>query len=213
MASPISASFFPGILGAVIAGSVGMMGWYLLIKWTGYEIGYAAWGVGVLTGLGARVLARQGTKALGIVAAGCAFIAVIGGQYLVVKNQFDALMTGRITEAYDKRMVFARSAIQAQTDDELKAALASFSAEAGAAPNLSAITPERIAALRNQELPSLRAFADGKPSRAEFEAIVRQRLNSLEIQGRLLKDSLGMFTLLWIFLGVGSAYKIGSRNE
>lgn len=206
-------NLMPGVLGAVGGGLVGMIGWYLLIKWTGYEIGYAAWGVGVLTGLGARMLSREGNKVLAVVAAVCAFAAVVGGQYLAVKSQFNEAMTGHISDAYDKRMTYAQAAIKAQTDDELKAALASYTAENGQTPNPAAISSEQIEAFKQQELPALQAFVKGKPSKSEFEAIVRQRLNSMEIQGRILKDSLSPFTLLWLFLGVGSAYKIAGRND
>jgi hypothetical protein len=63
-------------------GFLGMLGWFLLIKATGYEIGYAAWGVGVITGFGTRLLAQVSSEALGYCAGGCAFLAILGGQYL-----------------------------------------------------------------------------------------------------------------------------------
>jgi hypothetical protein len=67
----------------LIASLLGMFGWYLLIKITGDEIGYAAWGVGALTGLGARLLGASGSTKLGVLAGVFAFSAIIGGQYLV----------------------------------------------------------------------------------------------------------------------------------
>lgn len=185
----------------------------MLIKWTGYEIGCAAWGVGVLTGLGARMLAQDGNRVLAVIAAVCALVAVVGGQYLAVRSQFDEAMAGHINEAYEKRMTYAQAATKAQTDDEMKAALASYMAEDGAAPNPTAITGEQLAAFKQQELPALQDFVKGKPTRSELEAVVRRRLNSLEIQGQILKGSLSAFTLLWLFLGVGSAYKIAGRND
>ncbi len=105
--SAASANLPLGLVGAVLGGFIGMLAWYLLIKLTGYEIGYAAWGVGILVGFGARVLGRQGSKALGVAAAVCAFLAIIGGEYLAVKIEADKMITDIINKAYQSRVEYA----------------------------------------------------------------------------------------------------------
>lgn len=202
-----------GIAGGVGGALLGMIAWFLLIKWTGYEIGYAAWGVGVLTGLGARKLARGGSQLLGVVAGVSALVAIIGGQYLAVKSQFDTHMEPIIVGAYDSRMTFARSALKAQTDEELRVVLARTDAEEGKAPNPAAVTAAQIAGFRENEIPRLQTFVDGSPTRSEYEARIRSQLNSSGIQGELLKESLGLFTLLWLFLGISSAFRIARHTE
>ena len=42
-----------GLAGAVSAAVMAMLAWFFLIKVTGYPLGFAAWGVGLLVGLGA----------------------------------------------------------------------------------------------------------------------------------------------------------------
>jgi hypothetical protein len=212
-ARDVGTNIFKGVFGAVVAAAAGMVAWYLLIKFTGYEIGYAAWGVGVLTGLGAKMLAGRGHQVLGLTAGACAFVAILGGQYLVAKGQFDEAITTFIDQQYDKRMELARSALAAQSEADLKAVLAKYSAEDGQAPDVSRITDEQLAEFRTEELPRLRSLTEGKPDRSEYAALVRRNLNSPGLMLNILKESVGLFTLLWLFLGVGSAYRIAGQQE
>jgi hypothetical protein len=197
-------NYLLGSIGAVAAGFLAMMGWFLLIKATGYEIGYAAWGVGLLTGVGARVLGRSGSTALGVTAGACAFVAVLGGQFLAAKSELDKALNEEMNTAYTARMEYARDAVKAQTDDQIKDLLKKH--EDNEQP-----TAEDLKEFRQSELPKLVAFAEGKPSRAEFEKDYNKIKDSLFIKILLLKNSVGLLTLLWLFLGVSSAYKIGSR--
>lgn len=77
-------AFNLGLAGAAAAAVVGMLAWFFLIQSTGHQIAFAAWGVGLLVGLGARALGRDGGRALGLAAGGCAFLAVVGGQLLAL---------------------------------------------------------------------------------------------------------------------------------
>ena len=206
--APEEKSILLGILGAIVAGFIGMMAWFYLIKWTGYEIGYAAWGVGFLTGVGARVVGCKGSTALGFFAGTCALLAIIGGQYLAVKVETDKIFEQSAREGYGQRMAYAKEAVVAKTDAELKALLVKEFAEDGAKPG--GITDEDLTNFRENELPLLQDFINGKPSRQVFEANVLGMKNSFSFNLMLLKESVGLFTLLWLFLGVGSAFKIAS---
>lgn len=211
--APKEKSIYLGVLGAAIAGFIGMMAWFYLIKWTGYEIGYAAWGVGFLTGVGARVVGCKGTTALGIFAGTCALLAIIGGQYLAVKSETDKFFDQGMSAGYDQRMAYAKEAIAAQTDAEIKVLLAKEYAEEGEKPGDITITDEEVKGFREIELPLLKEFVNGKPSREEFGKNILQVKNSFSYNLMLLKESVGLFTLLWLFLGVGSAFKIASGQS
>lgn len=80
--SPPRGRFGLGVAGAAVAGVVAMLAWFFLIRVTGHQIGFAAWGVGLLVGLGARAFGRETSRRLGLAAAACAFVAVVGGQLL-----------------------------------------------------------------------------------------------------------------------------------
>jgi len=196
-------NFAIGVLGAVACGTVAMIAWFLLIKVTGYEIGFAAWGVGLLTGFGARVLAKAGSTALGLTAGACAFLAILGGQFLCAKSVADKFIDQAASEAYTERMAYAQEAAKAQTDDEIKAVLAKHEGnnEPGAAD---------IAEFKSEELRKLKDLASGKTSKAQFENEIRGIKSNFAYQFILLKETVGLFTLLWLFLGVSSAYKLGA---
>jgi len=202
---PGTAANYPlGAAGAVAAGFLAMLAWYFLIKLTGYEIGYAAWGVGVVTGLGARVLGRAGTTGLGVIAGACAFLAVIGGQFLAAKSQADKMIDEAAAEAYESRMSYALDAAKAESDEEIKALLIKH--QESEQP-----TVEEISDFRKSELPKLKEFAAGKPNKTEFERDFKRIKDTFIYKLLLLKGSVGLFTLLWLFLGVGTAFRIGAK--
>ncbi len=70
----------PAALAAAIAGGIA---WALIVKWTGYEIGIAAWGIGFLTGT-AVVFATRGGKGpvLQAIAIVSALLGILLGKYL-----------------------------------------------------------------------------------------------------------------------------------
>lgn len=76
--------FLAGLTGAILTGAIGALAWFFLIKVTGYQIGFGAWGVGLLVGMGTRGLGREGSRGLAVAAAVCALAAVAGGQLLAV---------------------------------------------------------------------------------------------------------------------------------
>jgi len=201
--------FLKGVLGALIGGFIGMMGWFLLIKGTGYAIGYAAWGVGALTGVGARVVGAESSQRLGSVTAVFALIAIIGGQFLAVRSiagkEFEKMAIGE----YQKEVNEANSILAMKTDDEIKAYLAK---EEGKNP--SAVTAEEITEFKEKTIPACRALVAGKPSQSAFVSKFMSHMNrSFGVQWEILKASFGVFTILWILLGVASAYKLGAGAE
>jgi len=157
-----------GLAGALGFGFVAMMAWYYLIKLTGYELGIVAWGVGLLTGLGARVLARETSGSLGLVAGLCALMAIVGGEYLVVNSDVQKELASMAERAYESQMEDAKAAlkIDATSDAEVRQFLASHGEE-GEVP-----TDAEIKEFRERGLSKLKDFVAGKPSRAEFVARV-----------------------------------------
>ncbi len=200
-----------GILGAVAGATVGMIGWFLLIKITGYEIGYAAWGVGAFTGFLAAKLSAKTNRILGLVAGACALVAILGGQFLALRSMFNSFMEQNMQGAYEARVEFAKKVVPAKSDDEIKAVLEKEAA--GDADALKEITPQYIAEFKKDDLPELQQIAEGKLTKAAFEARIRERLDSSETRTMLFKESLSFWTALWLFLGVGSAFKIASGGS
>lgn len=210
---PRDNSFLKGMVGALVAGIVGMIGWFLLIKATGVEIGYAAWGVGAITGLGARLVGGEGGAKLGLTAGLFALIAIVGGQVLATKSIEEGKLNKILADRYQAEVDFAKNVLAANTVDETKALIAGHDKV-----DVSQVTDEQVEKFKESELPDLRNLAAGKPSQAEYIDNINTSLkpftHTFHMLFVLLQDSFSLFTLLWIFLGVSSAYKIGSgRNQ
>ncbi len=202
-----------GIAGAVAGGFVGMMIWFLIIKWTHYEIGWIAWGVGVLAGYGARVTGSQPTPALGFITALCALAAIVGGQYLATRSIVTEILDKGINEAYTERLNYAREGVNAKSDDEIRAFLIRHGEaddDDKKAGRLQVVRPEQIKEFRDTEQTTLQEFIAGKPSREEFGRNLRRIQETAGFRMLMFKESFGLMTLLWLFLGMGSAFKIAS---
>lgn len=75
--------YVPAILAGIVAAIGGGIAWGLIVKSTDYEIGFAAWGIGFLTGL-AVLTATRGVRGLPLqaIAVVCALLGILIGKYL-----------------------------------------------------------------------------------------------------------------------------------
>lgn len=88
--------FFKWLLGGFAGGAIGSVIWILVSHYLNAEVGYVAWGIGILTGLGVRMASRYDgtppTKAQSIVAAVIAGTMVLGAKYMVVSLAVDQMV-------------------------------------------------------------------------------------------------------------------------
>lgn len=201
-----------GSLGAVVAGIIGLLAWYAMVRYANIESGLIAWGVGGLVGFGCRILGGGYSSKLGFIAGSCALIAIVGGQYVAYRSMFDQVIAKQMDTVYAEALEHAQKAVQQKTDEEIRAFLANTRSGDGKTVTPEQITAEDLADFR-KNLPELRDLASGKTKKEQYQAQLMQRLHSVDIQGSLLKESLSLWTLLWLFLGIGSAYKLGSGKD
>ncbi len=72
-----------GILGALVGAAVGVGAMYGFYEWAGFRFPLLGVGIGVLTGLGARILYRGTDNTVGYLSAAIALLAVVGTLYLM----------------------------------------------------------------------------------------------------------------------------------
>jgi hypothetical protein len=202
-----------GYIGAVVGGLIGMAIWYGIIVITNYELGLIAWGVGGLTGFLAVVFAGGTEKSIGVAAALCAIVAILGGEILATKHVSEKMIASLVGKDYDGRVAHAKEAVQAKSDDEIKTFLAKTESEEGLKVEASSIDAARISEFKKKELPEYKKLAEGKMSRKEYEQDKLDEVKALIPFGLVLKESIGVFTILWIFFGVGTAYRLGSGSS
>jgi hypothetical protein len=203
--------FILGVTGAIVGSLVGVFVWFLLIKSTGTPLLVMAWGVGGLAGLGALRFTKRGGPPLGAATAICALVAIIGGESLAAKAIRDQETITRAVAAYRSQLEFAKEALRAESPGDFRKLLAKVNEM-----NSEEITEEQIKRFQEEELPTLRNFALGKPSKAEFSAELRSRLEQ-EFNPRdyYLKENpkSGLFLILFAALGLVTAYKLGSGRS
>lgn len=198
-----------GTVGAVAAGFIAMIVWFAIIKATNIEFGFIAWAVGGVVGVGCRILGGGYSQTLGFIAAACALVAIVGGEYLATKSAYDEIVDGILEEAYDARMGYAQRAQKLGTDQEIRKFIVLEWSDEDEQYTMDSVTQEDIDNFRDVELPELKEFINGNPSREEFEEKLQATFNSGSMKAMVLKESISLWTLLWLFLGVGSAYRLG----
>lgn len=203
--------FMLGAVGAVIGGLLGATVWYFLIKSTGSAFALVAWGVGLVTGLGARLLAKEGNMGLGVLAATCALLAIVFGEYLAVKAIITKEGTKMAAFAYVVELEFAREAVKAETPEDFRKLLAE---EDEKSPE--EITDAQIKKFQDEELPRLRDLTKGKPSRADYAKELGTKFaEEFDYKEFFLHEDVksGLFMVLFAVLGIATAYKVASGEE
>lgn len=203
--------FILGLAGAIMGSFVGVFLWFLLTKSTGSPLLVMSWGVGGLTGLGARLLTKRGGLPLGAASAICALLAIIGGECLAAKAIRDQEVIKRSVAAYRSQLEFAKEALRAETPEDFQKLLARVNKL-----NAEEITDEQIRKFREEEMPALRNFALGKPSKAEFSKEMGDKFTAeFDYKEFFLHEDVksGLFMALFAVLGIATAYKAGSGED
>ena len=119
--------FLP-IIGAAVGGTIGAVIWGLIAYLTGYEIGYAAIGVGALCGVGAcfggEPETTGGGAIAGVLAAIVAVASIGGGKYLALEMMYRKHMSEyeeneEYAQYYEVSMEDAKSGFAYRTGREL----------------------------------------------------------------------------------------------
>ena len=75
--------YVPAILAGLAAAIAGGVVWGLIVKWTEYEVGFVAWGIGFIVAM-AILLATRGQRGVPLqaIAIACALLGIAIGKYL-----------------------------------------------------------------------------------------------------------------------------------
>jgi len=74
-----------GIIGGLIGGLVGALIWAGISAWTGYEIGWIAWGIGGLVGLGCVKGGKGGGVPVAVIAVVITILSLVAGKYAAIE--------------------------------------------------------------------------------------------------------------------------------
>ncbi len=184
-----------GMLAAAVAGAA----WALLVNLTGYEIGYAAWGIGLLVGFAMAKVTRDRNGRLAVTGAGLAFAGLVIGKALIFLTSAGLIATEL---ADDQELLTGAIAWSMYDDRELSpATLEELDATIAAGDTLSDAVWETMLEEADARVSGMTAAERDELARAT----ARTALAHIGIvNGIILQTSL--FDLLWLFLAVGTAY-------
>ena len=194
------------LLGGVIGGVLGALIWALVVHFTGYEVGFVAWFVGIATGVGVASMSPHRDAASGVLAGVLALVAIGAGKVSVNLIQYqeyrgeatsdDAMIATLADEVYEQHaeagVDYSEWFYDLDESDDMTPA--------------DWYPPEVWGEAQDEWMAM--SEPDRDAMRAEVEEEMAQYMTVALIVGTLL--SLGIFDFLWVFLAIGSAYKIAS---
>ncbi len=181
------------VVGGVIGGLVGACVWAGVEFTTGYQVGWIAWGIGALAGIGVQLGGRgAGGAAGGLTAAGAAIVSV-----LVAKAMVSTLISRHIGPehlaiaeiANEVTLRYVVEGYEVQVDESARTPVEYYPAEIWA--------------------DAERAWNRLQPD--QREALMREMAAmGSEFNRRQLLKSFSPYDILWFLLAMATAFKLGS---
>jgi hypothetical protein len=198
-----------GYAGAIIGAILGMTIWYFVVISTGREVKWLAVLVGLCTAWGARLLGGGKHGKLATASGWSAIVAILLGQFLAIQHIKAEFIDDLIEESYKDRIALARDAAAAKTDKDIRAVMVKDEKGEFSGKAADNISDDDLAKYRTKELAALQKFANGSPSRTQYEAQIRKEIEDSGAGGYEFR----IVTIIWIAAGVGAAWKIVKPPE
>lgn len=193
-----------GLMGSVVGGLVGVTAWAAVSYFFHYEVGWLAWAVGVLAGVGMAAAGGRGAPA-GLLAAVVALASVAGGKFLAVHFEVARMVRegpDDFTEE-DAQYAMMRNLMEAYIQEGRYEPLAD---DEGFPVEVFDEVEARWADMSDDE----RAEAVARAREAVRRGYAASA-DELHTAGFIM--SFGPFDIAWVFFAVTSAFKIGSAKQ
>ncbi len=208
-------------LAPVAVALLGALLWKFIAVTFNYELGLIAWLVGGAIGFSAAVAGAKGQGAA-VACAVLALLAILGGKYMaassIISDVAASVTANGELEGMDLRAVYEELRLDAArfsesvTDDR---SLRVFLVERGysEAADASSVTDEEIRSFKEFEQPRLEAMLSNPQSYEEWKNdTLAPDLEDISVVGVIIED-LGLIDFLFLFLGIGTAYRLGMGTE
>lgn len=204
-----------------LAAVIGALVWYGLAISVDREFAVVAWAIGGAVGFAAAAAGARG-HATGVVCALLVVASIMGGKYLYTSG-----LQTELAEAMSDPAAFEGIDLRAVYEEELEdariyaaevfdeASLGEFLVERGysEAADAASVSAEDFDAFITFSQPRLEEIAANQPGFDEWRqqsfASSIENLSTLD----LIVDNLDLFDLLFFFLAVGTAYRLGAAGR
>jgi len=216
----IGASFGGAVLGAVI--------WLVVAKVAGFEIGFVAWIVGVLAGAGMTTFTNRRGVRLGLLAAFFALCGIFMGKVFVAKWVLLPMMkqeaknievTGEDIEELlaDPELMFCVACLVLAENGEIDEELAWKAIAVEMTDDAESEAVEQTASARQRASELLDGWSESErrtAARGQAKKLLT-KITSLMAESAIglaiaFMATLSFLDLLWLFLALGSVFKLGS---
>lgn len=196
-------------LGAIGAGLVAMTLWWATIHYFHIRLGILAWVVGGIVGVAGRLAGGGSSQKLGLLCGACALGAIVGGQFIDARIALNQWVDEKMEEGYQGELATAKKAIKAETDDQIREYLAAEYSIDGERTKPESITAAEITNFKERR-QHYQDVVDGKITKEKYGKEVKDVSNSGFANFLLLIYSIGFRGIIFLILGIGTAYKLGS---
>ena len=210
-----AAIYFPALIAALLGACL----WIFISLALNFELGIIAWVIGGLIGFAAAKSGGRGEMS-GIVCGLFALVAIAGGKYCVTyyaHKEFVSTVAAAYAEAdlkplYEAEQHNAKRYLATVVDEpSLKQFMVFYGY--GLAVNISGLTQEEITYFKTYTAPLLKQLAVGGLSMSEWaKASLSANVEQVSTLEMLIAD-LGFIDWVWLFLGVGTAYRLGRGDS
>jgi hypothetical protein len=186
-----------GIALCVVGAMLGAAVWYAVATLTGYEIGWIAWGIGILAGAG-MLLGTGGPSSGGaVVAAGAAALGIVAGKLLV----FYLVAVPQAEDAYNDSEIKRAAVAEELATEHME---------------LEGVLPSEWDRIREGVLPEAQKIVSGMSDERVNELWDDKYgdtvLGSLSSSSAFFKAMFGWLDILFILLALGSAAKLAGSG-
>lgn len=207
------------IAAAVVAALFGAWVWRIVAVTFEYEFALIAWAIGGAVGFAAASAGSRGMLA-GVVCAVLAFGSIGLGKYWAYSafvDQFQEAISGAVEfdeemyDYFDEEMEDARLLVSGSGSDIF---IRRYMVERGYtyATDPARISEAELAEFREYVEPELRDMARNAPEFEEWQASTVESLDEFS-PWAMMREDFGVFDILFVFLGIGTAFRLGSQSD
>jgi len=220
----VAGTFVLGCVLSAVGGIIGAIVWYLIAIYTGYEVGYVAWAIGLATGFGMAVGYRTSGALPGIIAAAIALGSIFVAKIFIFAAVIYGVTTGDTTDRTMQEAYVANHMAAADLSDRgIDPAEATDEDwdEAYTRSNAYERVENMSDSALEQEVERYQAQdeAEGVAAADEFSGEDTDE-GFADDGGEAAGGALavffmmmfGLFDIIFVILAMGSAYKIGSSG-
>ena len=207
------------IVAAAVAALFGAGIWSFVAVTFEYEFALIAWAIGGAVGFAAASAGSRGMQA-GVVCAVLAFGSIVLGKYWAYSafvDQFQEAISGAMEfdeEMYayfEEEMEDARLLVSGSGSDIF---IRRFMVERGYTytADPARVSKAEIADFREYVEPELRDMAQNAPDFEEWQASSVESLDELS-PWAIMREDFGVLDILFVFLGIGTAFRLASQMD